>query len=125
MSKTLQKRRPGAITSGAGKKKKLNAEIVTAIATNFLRRIGHKKGIKPKRVSLEEGAYFVEIEMKKSMAVVRVDAETHEIKEYEIQQKAGEEQSFVSFSPKIIIATVGISAVVYVTLNFVFQMLGF
>jgi hypothetical protein len=102
----------------------LNAETVTVIATNFLKRIGHKSGIKPKRVSLEEGVYIVEIEMKKLMAIVRVDAETHEIKEYEIQPK-GEETSFVSISPKIIAVTFGISAAVYVALYFTFQMFGF
>jgi len=57
------------------------------------------------------------------VAIVRVDADTHEIKEYEIQPK-GEETSFISISPKIIAVTFGISAVVYVTLNFAFQMLG-
>lgn len=124
MSATLQKRTRGPITSASLKTKKLNAETVTTIATSFLKRIGHKSGIKPKRVSLEEGAYTVEVDMKKLMAIVRVDAETHEIKEYEIQPK-GEETSFVSISPKIIAVAFGISAVVYIALNFAFQMFGF
>ena len=124
MSATLQKRTRGAITSASLKTQKLNAETVTTIATNFLKRIGHKSGIKPKRVTLEEGAYTVEVEMKKLMAIVRVDAETHEIKEYEIQPK-GEETSFVSISPKTIAVTFGVSAVVYVALYFAFQMFGF
>ncbi len=123
MSATLQRRTRGAITSASLKTQKLNAETVTTIATNFLKRIGHKSGVKPKRVTLEEGAYIVEIDMKKIMAIVRVDADTHEIKEYEIQPK-GEETSFVSVSPKIIAVTFGISAVVYVALNFAFQMFG-
>ena len=113
MSQTLQKRMRGTTTSATPRTQKLNAEIVTSIATNFLKRIGHKKGIKPKRVSLEEGTYFVEIEMKKHMAIVKVDAETHEIKEYEIQQE-GEETSFASISPKIVAVTFGISALVYI-----------
>jgi len=79
------------------RQKKLNAETVTTIATSFLKRIGHKSGIKPKRVTLEEGAYI--IEMKKLMAIVRVDAETHEIKEYEMQPK-GEESSLFPFRQK-------------------------
>jgi hypothetical protein len=124
LSAALQKRTRGAITSASLKTQKLNAETVTTIATSFLKRIGHKSGIKPKRVTLEEGAYTVEVEMKKLMAIVRVDAETHEIKEYEIQPK-GEEASFVSISPKIIAAIFGISAAVYVALNFAFQMFGF
>jgi len=123
LSTTLQRRPRGAVTSASVKTQKLNAETVTTIATNFLKRIGHKSGVKPKRVTLEEGAYIVEIDMKKIMAIVRVDAETHEIKEYEIQPK-GEETSFVSISPKIIAVTFGISAIVYVTLNFAFQMFG-
>jgi len=102
----------------------LNAENVTVIATNFLKRIGNKGGLKPKRVPLEEGAYIVEVEMKKFRAVVRVDAETHEIKEYEIQPK-GEEASFVSFSPKIVLMSFGISAGVYVAFYFLFKMFGF
>lgn len=124
MSQTLQKRTRGTTTSATLRTQKLNAEIVTSIATSFLKRIGHKKGIKPKRVSLEEGTYFVEIEMKKHMAIVKVDAETHEIKEYEIQQE-GEETSFVSISPKIVAVAFGISVVVYVMLYFAFEILGF
>lgn len=124
MSQTLQKRTRGTTTSATLRTQKLNAEIVTSIATSFLKRIGHKKGIKPKRVSLEEGTYFVEIEMKKHMAVVKVDAETHEIKEYEIQQE-GEEASFVSISPRIVAVAFGISVVVYVMLYFAFEILGF
>jgi len=72
---------------------------------------------------LEEGAYIVEVDMKEIMAIVRVDADTHEIKEYEIQPKS-EEPSFVSISPKILAVTFGISAIVYVALNFTFQMFG-
>jgi len=43
---------------------KLNAETVTTIATSFLKRIGHKSGVKPKRATLEEEAYIVEIDTK-------------------------------------------------------------
>jgi len=123
LSATLQRRTRGVVTSASLKTQELNAETVTTIATNFLKRIGHKSGVKPKRVTLEEGAYIVEIDMKKITAIVRVDADTHEIKEYEIQPK-GEETSFISISPKIIAVTFGISAVVYVALNFAFQMFG-
>jgi hypothetical protein len=101
----------------------LNAETVTAIATGFLKRIGHKGGLKPKRVSLEEGVYTVEVEMKKLAAIVRVDSETHEIKEYEIQSK-GEEAPLLSVSPKTLIIVFGISAIVYVVLSFAFKMIG-
>ena len=124
MSATLQRRPRGAITTATPQMKKLNAETVTTIATSFLKRIGNKRSLKPKRVSLEEGIYVVEVEMKKFMAIVRVDAETHEIKEYEIQPKS-EETSFVSISPKIIGVMFGISAAVYVALYFAFGFFGF
>lgn len=123
MSATLQRRTPGAITSAIPQSKTLNAETVTTIATGFLKRIGHKGGLKPKRVSLEEGIYTVEVEMKKLTAIVRVDAETHEIKEYEIQAK-GEEAPFISISPKIIMVIFGVSAAAYILLYFAFKMFG-
>lgn len=123
MAATLQKRVPGALASAIPLTKALNAETVTAIATGFLKRIGHKGGLKPKRVLLEEGVYTVEVEMKKLAAIVRVDSETHEIKEYEIQPK-GEEAPLLSVSPKTFIIMFGISAVVYVVLSFAFKMVG-
>lgn len=123
MATTLQKRPPGALTSATPQSRVLNAETVTSIATGFLKRIGNKSTLKPKRVSLEEGVYTVEVEMKKLAAIVRVDAETHEIKEYEIQSK-GEETPFISMSPKTIMVMFGVSAAVYVALHFAFGMLG-
>lgn len=123
MSATLQRKAPSALTSATPQTRELNAETVTAIATGFLKRIGNKGSLKPKRVSLEEGVYTVEVELKKFVALVKVDSETHGIKEYEIQPK-GEETPFISVSPKIIVMIFGISAVVYVALYFAFKMLG-
>lgn len=123
MSATLQKRVPSALTSSAPQIKTLNAEAVTGIATGFLKRIGNKGGLKPKRVSLEEGIYTVEVEMKKLTAIVRVDAETHEIREYEIQAK-GEEAPFTSVSPRILMVMFAVSAVAYVAFHFIFKMVG-
>ncbi|MEM4713428.1 MAG: hypothetical protein QXQ61_02640 [Candidatus Bathyarchaeia archaeon] len=122
MAAVLQKKAPGVITPAA-QMKKLNAESVTAIATGFLKRIGHKGSIKPKRVSLEEGIYTVEVEMKKLTAIIHVDAETQEITAYEIQPKS-EESSLTSISPKIVILVFGIATAVNVALHFAFQMLG-
>ncbi|MEM1563212.1 MAG: hypothetical protein QW161_00880 [Candidatus Bathyarchaeia archaeon] len=122
MSAVLQKKAPGVVTPTA-QMKRLNAESVTAIATGFLKRIGHKGGIKPKKVSLEEGIYTVEVEMKKLTAIIHVDAETQEITAYEIQPK-GEEGSLTSFSPKIILLFLSIAATINVVLHFVFKMLG-
>jgi hypothetical protein len=123
LSATLQKRAPGAITSASAPFKKLNAESVTSIATSFLKRVGHKSGLKPKRVTLEESVYVVEVEMKKLMAIVRVDAETQEIKEYEVQPK-GEEASLVSISPKMLLIVFGVSSIAAVAFHFIFNMIG-
>ena len=123
MSATLQKRPLGVVTSSSPQTKELNAEAVTTIATSFLKRIGHKGGLKPKRVSLEEDTYTVEVDMKRLSAIVQVDAKSHEIKAYEIQSK-GEEMSLLQISPKAIVVVFAIAAVVYVALNFMFKMFG-
>ena len=123
MSASVQKRVPGVITSATLQPRELNAEAVTTVATSFLKRIGHKSGLKPKRVSLEEETYTVEVEMKRLMAIVQVDAKTHEIKAYEIQPK-GEEGSPFSISPKTLIVTFGISSIAYGVLYFAFKMFG-
>lgn len=112
------------VISASIQAKALNAENVTNIALSFLKRIGNKSGLKPKRVTLEENLYVVEVEMKKFSAVVRVDSESHEIRGYEIQPKA-EESAPLSISPKILLVIFGISAVVHVLMNFVLKMVGF
>ncbi|MEM1539936.1 MAG: hypothetical protein QXJ07_00925 [Candidatus Bathyarchaeia archaeon] len=122
MSAVLQKRAPGIVTPTA-QMKGLNAESVTAITIGFLRRIGHKGEIKPRRVSLEEGIYTVEVEMKKLTAIIHVNAETQEITSYEIQPK-GEEGSVTSFSPKIILLVFGLATAINVALHFTFKMFG-
>jgi hypothetical protein len=103
--------------------KELNAETVTTVATSFLKRIGHKGGLKPKRVSLEEDTYTVEVEMKKLSAIVQVDAKSHEIKAYEIQAK-GEEAPFLPVSVKAIVVVVGLAVGAQLGLNFALKMLG-
>ena len=123
MSTTSQETVPDAVTSTVPKSKELNAEAVTTMTTAFLKRLGHKSGLKPKRVSLEGEVYTVEVETKKFTAVVRVGAGTREIKEYDVQPK-GEESSFVSFSPKFLLTVFIVSAIVNVGLYFGFKMLG-
>jgi len=119
----VQRRPTGVLTSTTPQIRELNAESVTGIATGFLKRIGHKGGLKPKRVTFEEEVYTVEVEMKKLSAIVRVDAKSHEIVAYEIQPK-GEETPFVSISPKILITLLGVSAAVYVMMYFAFKTIG-
>jgi hypothetical protein len=124
LSATLERKTPGALTSASFQAKALNAETVTTIATGFLKRIGNKGGLKPKRVTLEEGVYAVEVEMKKFSAIVRVDSETHEIKGYEIQPRS-EEAASLPVSPRAIIVIFGVSAAVHFVLYFALKMLGF
>jgi hypothetical protein len=123
LSESLQENVPPVITSTDPSAKSLNAEIVTTMAGTFLKRLGHKRSINPKRVSLEEGTYTVEFEMTKFTAVVKIDAENREIKEYDVQPK-GEESSLFSFSPKTILTVGIISSMINVALFFGFKMLG-
>ena len=88
MSATSQETIPEAVTSSTSQLRQLNAEVVTTMTTSFLKRLGHKGGLKPKRVSLEGDVYTVEVETKKFMAVVRIGATTREIKEYDVQPKS-------------------------------------
>ena len=97
MSTASQETVPAAVTSAAPLSKELNAEGVTTMTTAFLKELGHKGGLKPKRVSLEGEVYTVDVETKKFTAVVRIDATTHEIKEYEVQPEG--EESYFSFFP--------------------------
>jgi len=123
LSTALQKKPLGVVTPATPHLKRLNAELVTVVATSFLKRIGHKGALKPKKVSLEEGIYTVEVEMKKFTAVIHVDAETQEIISYEIQPR-GEETSSFLFSPKTIVVMVVITVVVSAALHFAFKFLG-
>ena len=66
MSATSQEITPEVVTSATAHVKKLSAEVVTTMTTAFLKRLGHKGGLKPKRVSLEGEICTVEIETKNS-----------------------------------------------------------
>ena len=123
MSATSQETISEAVTSSTPQLRQLNAEVVTTMTTSFLKRLGHKGGLKPKRVSLEGDVYTVEVETKKFMAVVRIGATTREIKEYDVQPKS-EEGFFASFSPKTLLIVFVISAIVNVGLYLGFKALG-
>jgi hypothetical protein len=124
LSATSQETAPEVITSATAQSKKLNAEVVTTMTTAFLKSLGHKGGLKPKRVSLEGEVYTVEVETKKFTAVVRVGAVTREIKEYDVQPKS-EEGFLASFSPRILLTLFIVSAIVSAGLYFGFKMFGF
>jgi len=89
----------------------LNAEEVTMIATNFLKRLGNKQGLKPIKASLEDDVYVVEVGLTKKTATVQIDATTEQIKEYEIKDKEQEtpESAFIPLTPKNILMLAGIS----------------
>ena len=65
-------------------KTRFNAENATSVATDFLKRLGYKHGLLPKKVSLAEEIYVVEIDVEKKAAKVQIDSKTQEIREYEI-----------------------------------------
>jgi hypothetical protein len=91
--------------------KLLNAEEVTLIATDFLKRLGNKQGLKPIKASMEEDIYVVEVGLFKKTATVQIDATTEQIKEYEIKDKEEEpkESSFLPLTPKNILFIAGIA----------------
>lgn len=127
MSSTLQETVPPVVTStdesiSEPTPKALDAEEVTTIATIFLRRIGHKGKLQPKRVSMEEDLFTVEVEMKKHNAVVKISVLTREIKEYDVTPK--NEEGAASLNPRFIITVSIISAVVCAVLYLGFKMMG-
>lgn len=93
-------------STGVDEMRHPNAEQVTSIATDFLKRLGHK-GLKPMKVSADEEAYLVEVELKGKTAKIKIDSTTEEIKEYEIETKT-EEASSLPFSLKNILMTCGL-----------------
>ncbi len=123
MSETIEENVPGVLTSAVAEARELNAEVVTTMTAEFLKRIGHKSGVKPKRVSLEADIYTVEVEMKQFTATVKVDVKAQEIKEYDVQPK-GEESSFSMFSAKSLIPMIVISSIVTVGLYFALKIIG-
>jgi len=86
----------------------LNAEEATLIATNFLRRLGNKHGLKPVKASLQEERYIVEIGLKNQIATVHVDATNEEIKEYEVKAVVKESTSSFPLTRKNILLICGI-----------------
>ncbi len=111
-----------AVTSSVSPAKELNAETVTTMATAFLKRIGHKGGLKPRRVSLEGEVYTVEVETKKFTAIVSIGSSSREIREYDVQPK-NEENSF-PVNLKMLLIVFAVSAAVTAGFHFIFPMLG-
>jgi len=95
----------------------LNAEQATAIAVDFLRRLGNKRRLKPKSATLQNGIYVVEVELKKATAKIQIDFNTREIKEYYMEPKTEETPTF-SINFKSILLMVIVSAAMYIVLSF-------
>jgi len=93
-----------------------NAEHATSIAIDFLRALGSKHGVKPRKVTLQGQVYVVELDVgKDKTAMVQVEAQTREIKEYEIKLKEKEESGLhLPFSPMTFVMVFGVSAAVYI-----------
>ncbi len=107
----------GATEAGGGRR--LNAEQVTRVATDFLKGLGNKQ-MTPTKVSVEgENLCVVEVELKNKVATVLVDADAREIKEYEINRAAKKPSLPISTSPmkKLLLIICGIDVILYLALN--------
>jgi len=96
---------------GEEERRILNAEEVTLVATNFLRRLGNKHGLKPIKASLQGERYVVEVGLKKKIATVQIDVTSEEIKEYEIKAQVEGSPSFFPLTRKNILLVCGIVVV--------------
>jgi len=69
MAITSERVAPAVPQRVAPEAKTLNAQQVTSIAMAFLKSLGHKRGIKPKHVFIENQRYVVEAEIGKKIGV--------------------------------------------------------
>lgn len=91
----------------------LNAQQVTSMAIAFLKSLGHKRGIKPKKVFIENQRYVVEADIgKKLLAKVQIDVNTSEIKEYAIEKRTEENPITLPVEPKAMLIMLGLSLAV-------------
>ncbi len=100
----------------------LNAEWATSLAEDFLKRLGYKHGLLPKKVSLTGEKYIVEVDIEKRTAKIQIDTKTREIKEYEIEE--AETSGGFSLSKKRILLIAGASAAASITV-IALKLLGF
>jgi hypothetical protein len=105
------------MASESSETKHINAEQVTLLATSFLRKLGYSRGMRPKKASIEEENYVVEIQLEKRNAKVHVDAKTKEIKAYEIEEQV-RESGFALTRRKMIVIAVPAIVVIILVLKF-------
>ena len=117
---TVARQQQEKITQPLVEEKPPNAEHATSIAVKFLKMLGNKHGVKPRKVSLQGSVYTVELDVGKDRAaIVQIEAQTREVKEYEIKTKEKEESGLnLPLSPKTLIVVFGISAAVYLIFGF-------
>lgn len=89
------------------------------MAIIFLKSLGHRRGIKPKRVFIENQRYVVESDVgKKLLAKVQIDVDTSEIKEYSIEKKTEEAPMTLPVEPRAILMMLGLSVAVSIIFSF-------
>ena len=96
---------------------RLNAEWATSLAEDFLKRLGYKRGLQPKKVSLTGEKYLVEVDIKKRTAKVQIDTKTREIKEYEIQEAEAGSGFALSRRRMLLISVVAAAVIIVVALK--------
>jgi len=92
------------MSSESQETRRINAEQVTSLATSFLKKLGYSQDMRPKKASIEEENYVVEIQLNKRNAKVQIDARTKEIKAYEIEEQAKEARFAFTRKTMILIA---------------------
>ncbi len=107
----------GKASAATEKAKNPDAERVTLIALDFLKRLGNKRDLRPEKVSLQGERYVAEIKIKNKTAVVQIDATTEGIKEYEIKSESEESPSFSPLSPRNLLIICGIAILIYIVLS--------
>jgi len=106
-----------AIEAGGGRR--LNAEQVTSMATDFLKGLGNQRTT-PTKVSVEgESLCMVEVELKDKVATVLIDADAREIREYEIN-RAAKKPSLpfpTSLTKRLLLLICSIDVILYLALS--------
>ena len=95
---------------------RFNAENATTLASDFLKRLGYKRGLVALKVSLTEETYIVEMGLERKTAKVQIDSKTKEIKEYEIQDAENQSGSSL-LKGKPILLLISIIAIAVVALK--------
>jgi len=97
---------------------RLDAERFTSLAEEFLKRLGYKRNLRPRKATLEGEKYIVEVELKNKTAKVQIHTKTSEIREFEIEEKVSEASFSLSKKTMLLILGISASAVAIIVLRF-------